>query len=114
MENVGTGNRGGSRVRRARVPGEPSIQKSGRRSSRNLPRMSISSLPKGKSRQVGIGITSRDRSVEPAITLSELRMRGYEAVETIVIDAGSQRRLPEELRADLPKVSFERTECPLC
>src|SRR5260221_12138329 len=98
MENVGTGNRGGRRVRRARLPGEPSIQKSGRRSSRNLPRISISSLPKGKSRQVVIGILSRDRWDELAITLSELRMRGYEDVETIVIDDGSPRRLPEELR----------------
>src|SRR5260221_12492601 len=107
MENVGTGNRGGSRVRRARVPGEPSIQKSGRRSSRNLPRMSISSLPKGKSRQGGIGITSRDRWDELAITLPELRMRGYEDAETIVIDDGSRRRSPEKLRAASPKVRFE-------
>jgi GT2 family glycosyltransferase len=75
--------------------------------------MSISSLSKGKSSQVGIGITSRDRWDELAITLSELRMRGYEDVETIVIDDGSQRRLPEELRAAFPKVRFERTEGPL-
>jgi GT2 family glycosyltransferase len=72
--------------------------------------MSVSRLPIVKSRQLGVGITTRDRWDNLTITLSELRTQGYEDVETIVIDDGSKQPLPEGLRATFPKVRFERTE----
>jgi GT2 family glycosyltransferase len=84
--------------------------------------MSITFMPRAKSRnclptvkstQVGIGITTRDRWNDLSVTLSELRMRGYEDVETIVIDDGSQQPLPQSLRAAFPKVRFERTDSSL-
>jgi GT2 family glycosyltransferase len=59
---------------------------------------------------IGIGITTRDRWDDLAVTLSELRMRGYEDVETIVIDDGSKQPLPKALRAAFPKVRFERVD----
>jgi GT2 family glycosyltransferase len=58
----------------------------------------------------GIGITTRDRWDDLAVTLSELRMRGYEDVETIVIDDGSKQPPPQALRAKFPKVRFERVD----
>jgi GT2 family glycosyltransferase len=70
--------------------------------------MNITCLPSVKSSHLGIGITTRDRWDDLAITLSELRNGGYEDVETIVIDDGSKEALPAELRAAFPKVRFER------
>jgi hypothetical protein len=70
--------------------------------------MSTTRLAKAKSRQVGIGITTRDRWDDLAVTLSELKMRGYEDVETIVIDDGSKQPLPQSLGAAFPIVRFER------
>jgi GT2 family glycosyltransferase len=58
--------------------------------------------------ELGIGITTRDRWDDLAVTLSELKTRGYEDVETIVIDDGSEQLLPQSLRAAFPKVRFER------
>jgi GT2 family glycosyltransferase len=75
--------------------------------------MSTTRLPTVKSGQVGIGITTRDRWDDLAVTLSELRKKGYEDVETIVIDDGSKQPLPKTLRETFPKVRFERTEHPL-
>ena len=72
--------------------------------------MSIMRQPSAKSVQVGIGITTRDRWDVLAVTLSELRKKGYEHVETIVIDDGSKQPLPEPLRAAFPKVRFERVD----
>src|SRR5271165_638912 len=57
---------------------------------------------------LGIGITTRDRWDDLAVTLSELRTKGYEDVETIVIDDGSKKPLPKALRVAFPKVRFER------
>jgi GT2 family glycosyltransferase len=63
-----------------------------------------------KSGQVGIGITTRDRWEDIAVTLSELHKQGYEELEIIVIDDGSQQPLPEDLRIKFPKVRFERVD----
>lgn len=70
--------------------------------------MSITRLP-----TVGIGITTRDRWDDLAVTLSELRMKGYEDVETIVIDDGSKQPLPQALRTAFTKVRFERVDYSL-
>jgi GT2 family glycosyltransferase len=65
------------------------------------------------STQVGIGITTRDRWDDLAVTLSELRAQGYQDVETIVIDDGSKQPLPQALRTAFPKVRFERVDTSL-
>jgi GT2 family glycosyltransferase len=65
------------------------------------------------STQVDIGITTRDRWDDLALTLSELRTQGYEDVETIVIDDGSKKPLPQALRTAFPKVRFERVDTSL-
>jgi GT2 family glycosyltransferase len=59
---------------------------------------------------IGIGITTKDRWDDLAITLSELSKRGYRDVETIVIDDGSKQPLPKALRVAFPKVRFERVD----
>jgi GT2 family glycosyltransferase len=59
---------------------------------------------------LGIGITTRDRWADLEVTLSELKIQGYENAETIVVDDGSQRPLPPALKAAFPKVRFERVE----
>jgi GT2 family glycosyltransferase len=59
---------------------------------------------------VGIGITTRDRWDDLAVTLSQLRKTGYEDVETIVIDDGSKQPVPDALRAAFPKIRFERVD----
>jgi len=59
---------------------------------------------------LGIGITTRDRWDDLSITLSELRTKGYEDLETVVIDDGSKQPLPKTLRAAFPKVRFERVD----
>jgi GT2 family glycosyltransferase len=59
---------------------------------------------------LGIGITTLDRWDDLAITLSELRARGFEDVETIVIDDGSKQPVPQALRSEFPKVRFERND----
>jgi GT2 family glycosyltransferase len=59
---------------------------------------------------LGIGITTKDRWDDLAVTLSALRANGYGDVETIVIDDGSKRPVPPSLRAAFPKVCFERVD----
>jgi GT2 family glycosyltransferase len=59
---------------------------------------------------LGIGITTKDRWDDLAVTLSELKMKGYEDSETIVIDDGSKQPVPQSLRAAFPKVRFERVD----
>jgi GT2 family glycosyltransferase len=59
---------------------------------------------------LGIGITTRDRWEDLAVTLARLSSNGYGASETIVIDDGSQQPVPAELRARFPLVRFERVE----
>ena len=61
-------------------------------------------------KQVGIGITTRDRWDDLEMTLSELRRSGYGDAETLVIDDGSNKPVRHELRAAFPKVRFERTD----
>jgi len=71
----------------------------------NVERMATANL-----RQVGIGITTRDRWDDLAVTLSELSRNGYSDAETLVIDDGSNKPARRELRAAFPKVRFERTD----
>jgi GT2 family glycosyltransferase len=59
---------------------------------------------------LGIGITTRDRWNDLAVTLSELKTKGYENTETIVIDDGSKQPAPADLRAAFPNVRFERVD----
>jgi GT2 family glycosyltransferase len=73
-------------------------------------RMAIESLSTPTLRRLGIGITTRDRWDDIAITLSELRKGGYEDVETIVVDDGSRQPIPKTLRSEFPKVCFERVD----
>jgi GT2 family glycosyltransferase len=79
----------------------------------SFPTTSSTCLNKVKSGQVGIGITTKDRWSDLAITLSELSAQGYEDMETIVIDDGSKQPVPQALRARFPKVRFERVDCSL-
>ena len=72
--------------------------------------MSITCLTTVESGQVGIGITTKDRWDDLAVTLSELTAQGYEDVETIVIDDGSKRPVPQTLCAKFPNVRFERVD----
>jgi len=75
--------------------------------------MNIASQPEAKSRQVGIGISTKDRWDDLAVTLSELRKSGYGDLETIVIDDGSRQPVPPALRRDFPRVRFERVDTSL-
>lgn len=59
---------------------------------------------------LGIGITTRDRWEDLAVTLTKLSSNGYGASETLVIDDGSRQPVPAELRARFPQVRFERVE----
>ncbi len=65
---------------------------------------------RAKSKQLGIGITTKDRWDDLAVTLSNLRMKGYEDVATVVIDDASKEPLPPGLREVFPKVRFERVD----
>ena len=67
-------------------------------------------LKRASTKQLGIGITTKDRWDDLAITLSELKKNGYEDVETIVIDDGSKQPVPQALRVAFPKVRFERVD----
>jgi GT2 family glycosyltransferase len=60
--------------------------------------------------QVGVGITTKDRWDDLALTLSELSVQGYADVETIVIDDGSKQPVPPALAAKFPQVRFERAQ----
>jgi len=59
---------------------------------------------------LGIGITTKDRWDDLTVTLSELKMKGYEDSETVVIDDGSKQPVPQSLRTAFPKVRFERVD----
>jgi GT2 family glycosyltransferase len=72
--------------------------------------VNVSRVAPANLRQVGIGITTKDRWDDLAVTLSELRRNGYGDAETIVIDDGSDKPVRHELRAAFPKVRFERTD----
>jgi GT2 family glycosyltransferase len=62
---------------------------------------------------VGIGITTKDRWDDLAVTLSELSKSGYGDLETIVIDDGSKQPVPLTLRRAFPTVRFERVDASL-
>ncbi len=59
--------------------------------------------------QIGIGIPTRDRWDELALTLQKLADYGLGANETIVLDDGSREPVPSALRDRFPHVRFERT-----
>lgn len=62
--------------------------------------------------QIGIGIPTRDRWDELALTLQKLADYGLGENETIVLDDGSREPAPHTLRERFPRVRFERTEQP--
>lgn len=102
MENDSPGNCGWSGLRRSGVYGRPLIEGIGL--DRSTFYMSL------RPEAVGIGITTKDRWNDLAVTLSELRLKGYEDSETIVIDDGSKQPVPQSLRTTFPKVRFERVD----
>jgi GT2 family glycosyltransferase len=59
---------------------------------------------------IGIGITTRDRWDDLALTLEEIFRFGFNVSEIIVIDDGSARPAPPELIEAYPQVSFKRYE----
>jgi GT2 family glycosyltransferase len=59
--------------------------------------------------QIGIGIPTRDRWDELAVTLQKLAEYGLGTNETIVLDDGSREPVPADLRVRFPHVRFERT-----
>ena len=56
---------------------------------------------------LGIGITTRDRWDDLEVTLSELRSKGYENAETIVVDDGSKQPLPPALKRHFRKSALK-------
>jgi GT2 family glycosyltransferase len=65
------------------------------------------------SRQIGIGITTRDRWEDLASTLRQLQDEGLDAMETLVIDDGSRFALPSRFASEFPWVKFMRYETSL-
>lgn len=59
---------------------------------------------------IGIGISTKNRWKDLAVTLAHLRDEGLDKLETIVIDDGSDAPAPAELPAQFPWVKFERFE----
>jgi GT2 family glycosyltransferase len=59
---------------------------------------------------IGIGISTKNRWKDLAVTLAHLRDEGLDRLETIVIDDGSDTPAPAELPAQFPWVKFERFE----
>jgi GT2 family glycosyltransferase len=55
---------------------------------------------------VGIGIATRDRWPELEITLTRLRERGFDRLETVVIDDGSRVPMPADFATRFPWVRF--------
>jgi GT2 family glycosyltransferase len=72
------------------------------------PATGIAHPKRAVTKQLGIGITTKDRWDDLSFTLSELKKNGLEDVETLVIDDGSAQPLPRALRMAFPKVRFER------
>ena len=61
-------------------------------------------------RAIGIGISTKDRWDDLAVTLGRLRDEGLDGLETVVIDDGSTMPMPAGMRSEFPWVRFERTE----
>ena len=59
---------------------------------------------------IGIGITTKDRWDDLAITLHRLREEGLDALETVVVDDGSSVPLSSEFEQKFPWIKFSRSE----
>jgi GT2 family glycosyltransferase len=62
------------------------------------------------SHRVGVGIATRDRWDDLALTLAHLRERGYAVLETVVIDDGSEPAMPTGFAERFPWAQFIRFE----
>jgi GT2 family glycosyltransferase len=60
--------------------------------------------------QIGIGIPTKDRWEDLALTLRKLEEFGLGDNETIVMDDASREPAPQALRERFPRVRFERSE----
>ena len=59
---------------------------------------------------IGIGIATKNRWDDLAVTLTHLRDEGLDSLQTIVIDDGSDQPAPADFRERFPWVKFERFE----
>lgn len=59
---------------------------------------------------IGIGITTKNRWNDLAVTLTHLRDEGLDQLETIVFDDGSDQPMPADFVTRFPWVKFERFE----
>ena len=59
---------------------------------------------------IGIGITTKDRWEDLAVTLAVLKGEGLDCLETVIIDDGSRVPIPDELREKFSWVKFVRHE----
>ena len=59
---------------------------------------------------IGVSIATKDRWDDVAITLDQLRARGLDSLETIVIDDGSATAMPSRFGGEFPWVKFIRSE----
>lgn len=59
---------------------------------------------------IAIGITTKDRWDDLAFTLDKLRQNGLHTLETIVIDDGSRKPMPDTFRERFDWVRFHRYE----
>lgn len=59
---------------------------------------------------IGIGITTKERWDDLAVTLEALRQNGLDSLETIVIDDGSRMPMPLAFKQRFPWVRFERCD----
>jgi GT2 family glycosyltransferase len=69
--------------------------------------------PRAWHQLVAIGITTKDRWDDLAVTLRNLRQQGLDQLETLVIDDGSTTALPDFFRQEFDWVEFERVETSL-
>ncbi len=59
---------------------------------------------------IGIGITTRNRWDDLAVTLAHLKEEGLDQLQTIVMDDGSDHPVPADFAQRFPWVRFERYE----
>ena len=59
---------------------------------------------------IAIGITTKDRWDDLSVTLDGLRQNGFHKLETIVIDDGSSKQMPNTFRDRFDSVRFKRPE----
>ena len=70
----------------------------------------MSNTPSDSAASIGIGITTKDRWDNLAVTLENLRHHELCGLETIVIDDGSSEPMPTVFRQRFAWVKFERSE----